>query len=616
MTRATDITVMEAFLQILILAGKNVDEETLLKLLGDTEHGMARYSKVSQGVRLLEKKEPDLVLLAPDENDTTWSRAARRIRSEFRTPVLLAYPKGAGAEDKAFECGVFDCFELGVSCSGEFVRVLRHLENQLGLEKLLAKKSEMFDWVEEVGHLGSWEMEDNGKIRWSNGLRQVFRSPGASLDDSFSSIRQFVHPDDLDVYDQANKATFEDGWPLDFGYRIICEENEVKHLHVHRRVELNPAGEVVRVYGMAKDISSQKRFENFLYRRDAILQVVGAFAGRSLRESDWEDSVENVLSELGKATDATRAFVFNKSLGQDGVDVLSMKYEWASPRAAPVIDRPDMQNQPIMPSYGRWKAALQRRKVVVGHVGNFQLDEQAFFLGTDTKSVLIVPVFVGTDWWGFMGLSEQREERDWLPVEIESLSLVASIFGSAILRRQMESQLVEANRSAEEAKTVALEASKAKSRFLANMSHEIRTPISGIMGVADMAITTGLNAEQREYMDMIRDAAGSLLAVVNDVLDISKIEADKMELKPVNFEFRNELDTAVRSFGLQAEQKGLTFIYTVKDDVPSSVNGDPERLWQVLRNLIGNSLKFSEHGFIELTVEVLKRSDMPALFGP
>ncbi|HKI80069.1 MAG TPA: response regulator, partial [Pseudodesulfovibrio sp.] len=136
------------------------------------------------------------------------------------------------------------------------------------------------------------------------------------------------------------------------------------------------------------------------------------------------------------------------------------------------------------------------------------------------------------------------------------------------------------------------------------MSHEIRTPISGILGMAEMMVTTGLTETQREHMDMIRDASNSLLNIVNDILDISKIEAGRMELKPEDFTFRSALETSVRSFGPQAELNGLVFRYTVADDVPARLNGDPDRLGQVLWNLIGNALKFTPRGLVELTVEL------------
>jgi len=446
-----------------------------------------------------------------------------------------------------------------------------------------------------------------GETVWSGGVKRILKDDGR-LSKDFSSIRQFVHPDDLDVYEEANRATFVQGWPLDFEYRVKMDDNETRYLHVHRRVEHSPDGGVTRAFGMIRDVTAEREFENFLFRRDAILQVVGAFAERFLRESDWQTGMGSALQRLGKAAEVSRAFILRKGAGQDDTATLSMAYEWAAPSVEPFINRPEVQEQSFSPNYDRWRAALLRRKIVAGHISNFQAGERQFFELNKSKSIMLVPIFVGNEWWGVIGFSEQ-EERDWLPVEIESLTMVADIIGSAILRHRMEFQLVKANLSAEDAKTIALEASKTKSRFLANMSHEIRTPISGILGIAEMNITTGLTTEQREHMDMIRDAARALLTIVNDVLDISKIEADKMELKLADFELRPVLETMVRPFGAEAASKGLVFQYLVAEDVPVHVLGDPDKLSQILRNLIGNSMKFTDLGFVKLNVEVAERED-------
>ncbi|WP_319470057.1 ATP-binding protein [uncultured Pseudodesulfovibrio sp.] len=592
-------------MRILILAGKALDKEQVDRLFGDTEYEMVRYSSVSRGVRRLDKGLWNIVVLAPGPEDASWYRAITRIRKEYGLSVILLAEKGgAGVEEKALEAGAVDAFEFGCVTPKEFARTLRLLNRQVELERKSAGGHAMADWIEKTGRLGSWEMDSGGRTTWSDGFREILGDAEGLLSEEFTSIRQFVLPEDLEIYDAANRATFEQGWPLDFEYRIKGVDGRIRHLHLHRRVELDSGGNVKRAYGMVRDVSSEREFEEFLFRRDAIMQVIGSFAARFLRESDWRSGINSALRDFGKAMDVSRAYIVRKFTGSDGLAYMKMEYEWAASFIEPVIDLPEVQKQPFSPLYDRWKSTLLRRKVVAGHVRNFQGDAQKPFRSTGAKSLMIVPVFLDNEWWGFIGMSEHREERDWLPVEIESLTLMADIFGSCVLRRRMEDQLVEANRSAEEAKTMALEASKAKSRFLANMSHEIRTPIGGILGMAEMAITTGLTDEQREHMDMIRDAAGSLLSIVNDVLDISKIEADKMELRPRDFEFRPAIETSVRPFGPQADAKGVVFQHRVDSSVPVHLQGDPDRLGQILINLLGNALKFTERGLIDLNVEI------------
>ena len=211
----------------------------------------------------------------------------------------------------------------------------------------------------------------------------------------------------------------------------------------------------------------------------------------------------------------------------------------------------------------------------------------------------VTPVPCGTC-WNAVGVMRDTSQRRDVDEELRQAKELAESMND-----QLESAIEHANRLAVQAHV----ADQAKSEFLANMSHEIRTPMNGVIGMVTLLLDTDLDADQREYVETIRSSAEALLRIINDILDFSKIEAGKLELERIDFELDRVVEEASTILATKSQEKGLDLVCFVDPTMRSHVRGDPGRVRQILLNLAGNSIKFTEKGEIAITVRLEEETE-------
>jgi signal transduction histidine kinase/CheY-like chemotaxis protein len=338
-----------------------------------------------------------------------------------------------------------------------------------------------------------------------------------------------------------------------------------------------------------------------LARQDKLLRVVNdaAMLLLSSDKGEFEDIIGGSMEMLARNMEVDRINLWRNTV-RDGTLYYAQICSWTEDGGLS-WGPPDMAFS-YTATLPRWEGFLAGGSCINGPLSDLPPEEQPSLRDYGIHSLLVIPVFLHSDFWGFVSFDDRRRTRVFSADEEGILRSAGLLLVNALVRNEVMESLVAAREAA-------LTGARAKSEFLANKSHEIRTPMNAIIGMTNIAKASAGTERKNECLIKIGDASAHLLRVINDVLDMSKIEANKFELSPISFNFENMLQRVVNVINFRVAEKKQNFTVYIDSAIPPFIVGDDQRLAQVITNLLSNAVKFTpENGDVRLDARLAEKT--------
>jgi PAS domain S-box-containing protein len=451
-----------------------------------------------------------------------------------------------------------------VAASFETREHIRHLdENKISLEAKVAAgiaslkasqaslhiSQERLQLATTVGKIGIWDyaVVDN-RLIWDDCMFTLFGINETDFSGDYQAWLARVHPDDQARCDQEIQDALAGSKPFDTEFRVLHPNGNIRYIKALSQVFRDEQGQAIRVIGVNWDITAQKLAE---IERDRLLSIIED-APDFIATSDMQANLK-YLNLAG-----ARMVGLPDEVNLSGLQIKHVHPEWGSRKIF-------TEAIPTVLSQGFW----QSENALLHADGHEIPVSQLLLVHRDDSGH---PEFLSTIM------------RDITPQKVNEQAL-------------------------RQAKEAAEQANATKSEFLANISHEIRTPMNAIIGMTQLALNTPLNAQQQDYLHKILGSAQNLLSILNDILDFSKMEAKRLLISAEDFDLFELIGKLESLFHAQANEKSLDFSVQIVGDIPNILRGDALRLQQILTNLIANSLKFTEQGFIKLIISRVAKTN-------
>lgn len=457
--------------------------------------------------------------------------------------------------------------------TGWLHRVAPNTERKELLDRLVLREQQLAQ-AQRVARLGSWQRDiRTDEMVWSDEMYRLLGLAPQEVRASADMLMTFIHPDDRDRVVQEARAAAAEGNEYAYEARIQRRDGSIRWGRVIAYVERDADGTAVRTGGTVQDITDVRTADEQAAEATRRLELLGQMATAANLASSLQEAL--VLMAHG-LPDRTGWFALGAlAYAEDGT---SAQVELASPPRPSVAVPFDAELA---------ERCRTTRSVVVASAPGLER----------THSMVAFPITIGTEVVAVAVLL-----ADEVPPDANARQLIDQVAGQLSVvadRERSATQLAEA-------RDAAMEASRLKSEFLATMSHEIRTPMNGVIGLTDLLMLTELDEHQRRLTENLQGAGLTLLGIINDILDLSKIESGKLELETADFDVRAVFDQVASVLSGPAHSKGLELVVACHPDVPAQLRGDSVRFGQILTNLGSNAVKFTDHGEVVIHARVVE----------
>jgi two-component system sensor histidine kinase/response regulator len=445
-------------------------------------------------------------------------------------------------------------------------RVAEHTEQKQLLDSL-RHREQLLAAAQAIAQIGSWEWDvTTDTVTWSDQLYRIYNVDPEEFEATYQAFLDFMHPEDRPMVQAAVESVFRGEDEFSWDGRIVRKGGEERWVRGLGRAERAADGSPTKMGGTAQDITERVLADQKAADASRRLFLLQTMATAANQTNSLEEAVELAAYGVPEFTTWQPVCLYRPTEAGVG-EAVSIRHS-----SAAWLPEPDVELAERASRSKQLEVAP-----VPGHEDTHSLVAMPVLLDGETRCVIILLA-------------------DEVPPDENSHTLIEQIAGQLGQVAQREANAAQLA----VARDQAMEASRLKSEFLATMSHEIRTPMNGVIGLNDLLLRTNLDSQQRRLAEGLQGAGLTLLGIINDILDLSKIEAGKLELEALDFDVRAVFDKTADVLSGPAHQKGLELLVFCHPDVPDYVRGDPGRLGQVLTNLGSNAVKFTEQGEVSI----------------